>query len=382
MKNRLFPIFMGVCFVLLLGVGFFLTSGPQTDTPVKMESVQEKNEPKTGTVDAVVPAAETGVSPQASPLGIDADKLKGLLKTEDLKNFKGFESAEDAQAFTDKLKSLMSPEALAQMEKAEKWFSEKFDNIAPGEVPDIDMQELYDVMGLQINFSEIGMKVFRQHFPEGTPADYEAQMATRVHEIVTATPGDFQEVMMAVLMKLSSEQDFTAWTLAQFQGKIGQQIEWMRGEIIAAGALEGVEYSAPEDMSEFIKSFAGTMTQGPVMPALNPQGAGPQTDPVDASSPPVNSDSRHAPNAVTAAPVPLSPARISKIREVLSLHGTEAGMLHLLETDKAAASWLLKRFDTPAKIETWLSEQKAGSPPVGPPVRQSAPKPSPPGAQP
>ncbi len=379
MKERLFPVFMGICF--LLGVVVFLTSGPQTDTPVEMESVQEQetDEPtemsETEAVDDVAPTTETGVPPQASTFGIDANKLKELLKTNDLENFKGFENPEDAQEFTDKLKSLMSAEALERMEAAEKWFSEKFDGITPGEVPDIDMQELYDIMGLPINFAEIGMKVFRQHFPEGTPADYEAQMATRIHEIVAATPGDFHEVMTAVAVKLHKEQDFTAWTLAQFQGKIGQQIEWMRGEIIAAGALEGVEYSDTEDMSEFIKSFAGTMTQGPAMPALNPQDTVPQTDTVNASPTSTNSDSGHAPNPATAAPAPLSPARVAKIREVLLLHGTEAGMLRLLETDKEAAGWILKQFDTPAKIEAWLSGQTAGSPPAKPPARQPAPKP-------
>ena len=44
MKNRLFLIIIGLCFVSLIGAAFLHISRPKTEVPTKTESVQESNE--------------------------------------------------------------------------------------------------------------------------------------------------------------------------------------------------------------------------------------------------------------------------------------------------------------------------------------------------
>ena len=44
MKNRLFPIIIGLCLVSLIGVAFLRTQSPKTEAPVEAESVQESVE--------------------------------------------------------------------------------------------------------------------------------------------------------------------------------------------------------------------------------------------------------------------------------------------------------------------------------------------------
>ncbi len=383
MKNRLFPIVMGIGFILIVGLAFLLASGPQNETPVKTDSVQESAKPaEVSETEDVAIAAET-TTPQASEsektiFGMDIEKAKELLNSEDFEKFKGFENAEDAQKFLDKFKSSMSPEQLAKIEEAQQAAKNWFDGFgtdgltASDKMPDMDMQELYDILGpafgAEINFSEIAMEVFRGQFPEGEPADYEPQMAQRIHEIVTTTSGGFEEVMMQVMMKLMTDKDFTAWTMGQFQGKIGQQIEWMKGEIIVAGQMEGIEYTVPEDMSKFVNPLTKAGTQKSTTPTQTPQDTTSKRELVDVLSTLLNKN-RDA-KALPAEGIfpPLPPARVAAIRETLSLHGTKAGMLHLLENDKEAADWLLKQFGTPAKVEAWLSEQgtKTLTPPVPP----------------
>ena len=382
MKNRLFPIVMGICFILIVGVAFLLSSEPQTESVIKTESVQEITEPtEVSETEDVAIAAET-TPPQTSEseksiFGMDIEKAKELLNSEDFENFKGFENAENAQKLLDKLKSSMSPEELAKFEEAQQaaknWFSENSEGLGPGDkMPDMDMQELYDILGPAfggtVDFSKISMDVFRRQFPEGEPADYEPQMAQRIHELVASTPGDFETVMMATVMELATDQEYTAWTMGQFQGKIGQQIEWMKGEIIAAGQMEGVEYTVPEDMSNFTNSLTKVGTQESKIPTETPQDAKSQRELVDVLSTLLNKNREAKALPAEGASPSLPPARIAAIRETLSLHGTNAGMLHLLENDKDAANWLLKQFGTPAKIEAWLSEPgtKAPTPPVPP----------------
>lgn len=377
MKNRLFPIGIGICLILIVGMAFLLASGPQNETPVKTDSVQESAKPaEVSETEDVVIAADT-TTPQTSGsektvFGMDIEKAKELLNSED------FENAKDAQQFLDKLILSMSPEQLAKIEKAiqaaESWFDGfGADGLTTGDkMPDMDMQELYDIFGpafgAEINFSEIAMEVFRGQFPEGEPADYEPQMAQRIHEIVTTTSGGFEEVMMQVMMKLMTDKDFTAWTMGQFQGKIGQQIEWMKGEIIVAGQMEGIEYTVPEDISKFVNPLTKAGTQKSATPTQTPPDTTSKSELVDVLSTLLNKN-RDA-KALPAEGIfpPLPPARVAAIRETLSLHGTKAGMLHLLENDKEAADWLLKQFGTPAKVEAWLSEQgtKTLTPPVPP----------------
>ena len=382
MKNRLFPIVMGLGFILIVGMAFLLASGLQNETPVKTDSVQEITKPAgVSETEDVAIAAET--TPQTSGsektvFGMDIEKAKELLNSEDFEKLKSFENAEDAQQFLDKLKLSMSPEQLAKIEEAKQAVSNWFDGFgldgleAGDKMPDMDMQELYDILGpafgAEINFSETAMEVFRGQFPEGEPADYEPQMAQRIHELVATTSGDFEAVFMGVFMELIKEHDFNAWTMGQFQGKIGQQIEWMKGEIIVAGQMEGIEYTVPEDMSKFVNPLTKAGTQKSTTPTQTPQDTTSKRELVDVLSTLLNRnrDAKTLPTEGTSPPLP--PARVAAIRETLSLHGTKAGMLHLLENDKEAADWLLKQFGTPAKVEAWLSERgtKTPTPPVPP----------------
>ncbi len=404
MKNRLFPIVMGICFILIVGIAFLLSSGPQTEPVVKTDSVQEIVKPiKVSETEDVAIDAETTPQTSESEKSIfgmdiekakellnsedfekfkdflnseDFEKFKGLLNSEDFEKFKGFENAEDAQKFLEKYKSSLSPEQLAKMEEAEQaaknWF-DGFNGLEAGDkMPDMDMQELYDILGPAfggtVDFSETAMKVFRRQFPEGEPSDYEPKMAQRIHELVASTPGDFETVMLAAVIKLATDQEFTAWTMGQFQGKIGQQIEWLKGEVIAAGQMEGIEYSVPEDMSKFVNPLSKAGTQKSTTPTQTPQNTASKGKLVDVLSTLLdkNKDGRALPRK--GIPTPLPPARIATICETLSRHGTEAGMLHLLKNDKEAADWLLREFKTPSKINEWLSEQetKTPTPPVPP----------------
>lgn len=377
MKNRLFPIVMGIGFILIVGMAFLLASGPQTESTVIMETTNKEITEPTEVTDAenatvIAETASQTSESEKSIFGMDIEKAKELLNSED------FENAEDAQKFLDKLKSSMSPEQLAKIEEAQQAAKNWFDGFgtdgltAGDKMPDMDMQELYDILGpafgAEINFSETAMKVFRGQFPEGEPADYEPQMAQRIHELVATKSGNFEEVFMGVFMELIKEHDFNAWTMGQFQGKIGQQIEWMKGEIIVAGQMEGIEYTVPEDMSKFVNPLTKAGTQKSATPTQTPQDTTSKSELVDVLSTLLNKnrDAKTLPTEGVFPPLP--PARIAAIRETLSLHGTQAGMLHLLENDKNAADWLLKQFGTPAKVEAWLSEQgtKTPAPPVPP----------------
>ncbi len=391
MKNRLFPIGMSICFVLIIGMAYLLTSGPQNETPVKMESVQEIAKPtKASETEDVAIAAET-TTPQTSEseksiLGMDIEKAKELLNSEDFdfENFKGFENAEDSQKLLDKLKASMSPEQLAKIEEAEQaaknWFDGfRLDGFEAGDkMPDMDMQELYDILGPAfggtLDFSKISMDVFRREFPEGEPADYEPQMAERIHKIVGTTSGNFEEVAMQVMMKLATDQEYIAWTMGQFQGKIGQQIEWMKGAIIAAGQMEGIEYTVPEDMSQLVNSLTKTETQKSETPKRTSQDTTSNGGLSDILSTLLNKNRDAKALSAENKSTQLPPARIAAIRETLSRHGTEAGMRRLLENDKEAANWILREFKTPSKINEWLSQQGTKTLPSKIPATSVPPK--------
>ena len=97
MKNRLFPIAIGTCFILIIGVAFFLSTGPQTEVPVKTESAQEIVKPTEVSETENVNLADTNATPQVTTTKIDTDtpidteKLNEFLKATD------FKSAEDAR---------------------------------------------------------------------------------------------------------------------------------------------------------------------------------------------------------------------------------------------------------------------------------------------
>ena len=200
---------------------------------------------------------------------------------------------------------------------------------------------------------------------------------------MAATPGDFQKVMLAVVMDLAKGQDFQFWALANLKGEMGQQMEWMTQQILVAGELENIQYTIPEDMSTFLPTLTETETQGTGTPTPKPQAT---TSALELTEPPSTRPNENGVAATekseTALPSPMSVDRINSIRELLSQDGTDAGVLRLLETDKAAANWLLERFNSPTEIEEWLSKQPTEGPRLKPNPRQIPPQPLPPEVQP
>ena len=238
MKNHLFLIIIGLCLVSLIGVAFLRTQNPKTEVPVESESVQETAKP-----------TEIPENNAATP----------LTETED----------------PERIKGAMGPEYAARMDAFEKLMDKKMEGLEVGEFPDFNVQELMNVFvgenGPKFDLAEISQTAFREHFPEGEPADYEAEMAERIHKIVADTPGDFHKVMAAVTMDLVKEQDFQYWALAHFKGEIGQQMNWMTEQILVGGELENIQYTVPEDMSTFFPTLTEVETQGTETPTSTPQ---------------------------------------------------------------------------------------------------------------
>ena len=268
------------------------------------------------------------------------------------------------------IEEAMGPEIAAGM----AYMMEKMEGLEEGEFPDFNIQELMNIFagenGTKIDLAEISQKAFREHFPEGEPADYEAEMAERIHKIVADTPGDFHKVMAAVGMGLAREQDFQFWALANFKGEIGQQMQWMTEQILVAGELENIQYTVPEDMSTFLPALTGVETQGTETPTPKPQATTSTTESTEVSATRSTENGGVATEKPqTEPPPPMSAKRINAIREILSQRGTDAGLLKLLETDKDAANYLLERFNSPTEIEEWLSKQATEVP---------RPKPTPP----
>lgn len=367
MKNRLFPIIIALCFASLIGVAFLQTPNPQTEAPLKTESVQQSVEPTdmSQTEDAAR-SDDTEATPQASLLSIDnidMDEYKAALRSKDI----------------ERMKKALGPELAARVDAGMEFMQEKMEGLEEGEFPDFNIQELMNIYtgenGPKFDLVDISQQAFRRHFPEGEPEDYEMEMAERIHKIVAATPGDFEQVMAAVSMNLIKEQDFQSWALANFKGEIGQQVNWMTEQVLVAGELENIQYDIPEDLSTFTQMFTEANPQDSAAVSTSmPQTATDTTEPIE--SQPVE-PSGSAPDVAAGSEIdpstPMSTTRINSIKEILSQHGTDGGLLQLLETDTEAANYLLERFNSPDQIETWLSEQSTEAPPK-PNLRQLAPQ--------
>lgn len=389
MKNRLFPIIIGLCFVSLISVAFLHISRPKTEVTTKTESVQESvkstDMPENNDVN---PLTETDAFSRVFGSDVDVEKLEAEL-SETLGSDVDMDKLKKALRSKDpeRIKEAMGPEFAAKMDAFEKLMEKKMEGLEVGEFPDFNVQELMNIFagenGPKIDFSEISQKAFREHFPEGEPADYEAEMAERIHKIVADTPGDFHKVMAAVTMSLLKEQDFQYWALANFKGEIGQQMEWMTNQILVAGELENIQYTVPEDMSTFLSTFTEVETQDTVPSTPTPQATIPATESTEVSPNPSNENSVVATEkSQTEPPPPMSADRINAIREMLSQNGPDAGLLQLLETDKDAANYLLERFNSSTEIEAWLSKQATEGPPSKLNPREIRPQPLPPEVQP
>ena len=275
----------------------------------------------------------------------------------------------------------------ARVDAGMQFMEKKMEGLEEGEFPDFNVQELMNIFmgenGPKFDLAEISQTAFREHFPEGEPEDYEAEMAERIHKIVADTPGDFHKVMAAVMMDFVKQQDFQYWALAHFKGEIGQQMNWMTEQILVAGELENIQYTVPEDMSTFLPMLTEVETQGTGTPTATPQATTSTTESTEVSPTRSNENGVVATEqSQTEPPPPMSADRINAIRDILSQHGTDAGLLQLLETDKDAANYLLERFNSPTEIEKWLSKQSAETPQAKLNPREIRPQPLPPEIQP
>jgi len=157
----------------------------------------------------------------------------------------------------------------------------------------------------------------------------------------------------------------------------------MTDQILVGGELENIQYTVPEDMSIFLPTFTETEMQAAGTPTPKPPTT---TSATESTEPPSTRSNENGAVATekseTELAAPMSVARIKSIRELLSQNGTDAGLLKLLETDKEAANYLLERFNSPAKIEAWLSKQSIEGPQSKPNPPQIAPQPLPPEVQP
>ena len=375
MKNRLFPISMSLCFVLLIAVAYLRAPSPQTEAPVETESAQESVNPTNMfQTENATRSHGTDATPQASMPNIDnidMEAYKAALRSKD----------------PERIKEALGPGFSARVEAGMKFMEEKMEGLEEGEFPDFNLQEYMEVLmgedAPKIDWEEITQSGFREHFPEGEPENYEAEMAARIHEIVADTPGDFQKVMLAVVMDLTKKQDFQFWALANFKGEMGQQMDWLTQQILVAGELENIQYTIPEDMSTFLPTLTETETQGTGTQTPKPQAT---TSALELTEPPSTRPNENSVAATEkpeeALPSPMSVDRINSIKEMLSQQGTDAGLLRLLETDKAAANWLLERFNSPTEIEEWFSKQPTEGPRLKPNPRQIPPQPLPPEVQP
>lgn len=385
MKNRLFPIIIVLCFVSLIGVAFLRAPSRQTEAPIEMESVQENVKPTDMPENnGANPLTETDAFSRAFGSDADVDKLKETL-SETFGSDVDIDKLKEALRSKDpeRIKAAMGPEFAARMDAAMKYMEEKMEGLEEGEFPDFNIQEYMNIFmgenGPKIDFAKISQEAFRRHFPEGKPEDYEVEMAKRIHEIVAATPGNFQEVMSVVTLNLAREQDFQFWALANFKGEMGQQMDWMTQQILVGGELENIQYDIPEDLSTFTQMFTEVAPQDSAAASTpTPQTATDTTETIE-SQPvdPSGSATVVAERSEIDLPMPMSAARINSIKEILSQHGTDEGLLQLLETDTEGANYLLERFDSPDEIETWLSEQSTESPPSKPDIRQLSPQPLP-----
>ncbi|MXV73346.1 hypothetical protein F4Z99_03590 [Candidatus Poribacteria bacterium] len=385
MKNRLFPIIIGLCFVSLIGVAFLRTQSPKTEAPVEAESIKPTEISENNGAN---PLTETDAFSQAFGPDVDVEKLEAELSETfgpdvDMDKLKEALRSKDPE----RMKDALGPEMAARLDATMQFMEEKMEGLEEGEFPDFNLQEFMNVVmgenGPKFDLAEISQKAFREHFPEGKPADYEVEMAERIHKIVADTPGDFQKVMTAVTMGLLKEQDFQFWALANFKGEIGQQMKWMTEQILVAGELENIQYTVPEDMSTFFPTLTEVETQDAVTPTPTPQATTSTTASTEVSPTRSNENGVVATEkSQTELASPMSVDRINAIRELLSQDGTDAGLLKLLETDKEAANYLLERFNSSTEIGEWLSKQPTEGSRSKPNPRKIDPQPLPPEIQP
>ena len=152
MKDRLFPIAIGLCFISLIGVAFLSTPMPQTEAPIEMESVQESVTPNKGfQTENVAPSRGTDAIPQASlpNIGnIDMDAYKAALRSKD----------------PERIKEALGPELSARVDAGMKFMKEKTEGLEEGEFPDFNLQEYMNIFtgenGTKIDFAEICTKGF------------------------------------------------------------------------------------------------------------------------------------------------------------------------------------------------------------------------------
>ena len=389
MKNRLFLIIIGLCFVSLISVAFLRISRPKTEVTTKTESVQESVESTDMSENSGAnPLTETDAFSEAFGSDVDVEKLEAELSETfgsdvDMDKLKGALRSKDPE----RIKEAMGPEYAARLDAFEKLMEKKMEGLEVGEFPDFNVQEIMNIFmgedGPKFDLAEISQKAFREHFPEGEPADYEVEMAERIHKIVADTPGDFHKVMAAVMMDLSKEQDFQYWALANFKGEIGQQMKWMTDQILVAGELENIQYTVPEDMSTFLPAFTAPEIQDSITPTPKPETITSATESTEVSPTRSNENGVDATEKLqTEPPPPMSADRINSIRDILSQHGTDVGILQLLESDKEAANYLLERFNSPTEIEAWLSKQATEGPQSKSNPRQIRPQLLPPEVQP
>ncbi len=336
MKTRFFPIVLGVCLVSLIGVALFVVSRSQTEAPIASESI---------TTTAAHQTEETNVSTTSTR---DAEEVA--------KNPQSAKSPAPSAEETAKMDAVKQQlvQSLAQ----------RFEGKTLADAPDIDfsLQEMLDIFAdaqgkERIDIGQIGLYAFQEFGPGGDPADYEPEMAAKVHEMVFNTPGDFREVLSVVGDAAHENQDFLVWNLAYFKGDIGAGMGWMMEQILVAGNLEEDPFSVPPEMAPLFAPAVPEETSSTAPPTFV-ETADSQPD----------------------APAPMSTARITTIRETLSSHGTDEGILHLLETDEAAANWILERFGSSEEIKAWLASDE--QPPAAPKQAPSSQQPLPTEVQP
>lgn len=297
---------------------------------------------------------------------IDFEKLQEYMNLDNPDQLNRFKNPEDMKKLITKMKEKMDPETLSKFEDAQQaasgWLDQLHGIQSEDRMPELDMQEFYDRLAPtfgEMDLSKVAMEIFRKQFPEGEPSDYEEQMAERIHKIVAETPGEFEQVVLKVVMKLATDQEYTAWTMGQFQGKIGNQLEWLKEEIIAAGQLEDSDYPISGEMLNSVSTKNKEKHTGSVIQRILDNTANARTR--DSISKTEINEDRLVKSPETESIQPLSPEKKALIRKTLTLHGPEQGILHLLKTDKEAADWLMKNYRTSDEIGAWINDQSGKS---------------------
>jgi len=217
-------------------------------------------------------------------------------------------------------------------------------------VPNISFQDFFDFFQSQgistVDFAQGAENGFREYFPTGTPADYEAEMVARFQEAFWASPGTRTEAQSSTFFVLSEEPDFSAWMLGRFKGNIGQQLQWIEEQAAAATALGNTSFQqtrAPQETD--VSVTEKRLLSNPKIDTA-PTTVRDKTDP---RSEPRNSVNTPSPS--------LSTERIFAIRKTLDQYGTDRGLLLLLESDPESIDWLLETFKGLDEIDAWMSEK-------------------------